>query len=84
MSNRKDDVGIIDANSDMWGCLSWIDKLKLEAGSNIMLNRDGELCGYWIMLQGVDDFSSELEELKRLTKPVKAVEPVTVENCPAQ
>ena len=62
MSNQKDDVRIIDADSDMWGCLSYVEKVKLEAGSNIMLNRDGNLCGYSIVLQGIDDFSSELEE----------------------
>ena len=83
MSNQKDDVRIIDADSDMWGCLSYFDKVKLEAGSNIMLNRDGKLCGYSIVLQGIDDFSSQLEELKRITKPLKAVEAVTVDNYPA-
>ena len=83
MSNQKDDVRIIDADSDMWGCLSYFDKVKLEAGSHIMLNRDGKLCCYSILLQGMDDFSSELEVLKRITKPLKTVEPVTVENCSA-
>ena len=45
-----------------------------------MFYRDGKFCCYSIVLQDVDDFSSELEELRQITMPVKTVEHVTVEN----
>ena len=68
MSLEKDDAQIIDSNSKMWGSLSYIDKVKRTEGTQTMLLKDGRLRSYMILKQGADDFSADLEELKKQIK----------------
>ena len=68
MSLEKDDAQIIDINSKMWGSLSYVDKVKRTEGTQTMLLKDGRLRSYLILKQGADDFSKDLEELKKQIK----------------
>ena len=68
MSLEKDDAQIIDINSKMWGSLSYVDKVKRTEGTQTMLPKDGRLRSYLILKQGADDFSKDLEELKKQIK----------------
>ena len=68
MSLEKDDAQIIDINSKMWGSLSYVDKVKRTKGTQTMLLKDGRLRSYLILKQGADDFSKDLEELKKQIK----------------
>ena len=68
MSLEKDDAQIIDINSKMWGSLSFVDKVKRTEGTQTMLLKYGRLRSYMILKQGADDFSEDLEELKKQIK----------------
>ena len=68
MSLEKDDAQIIDINSKMWGSLSYVDNVKRTEGTQTMLLKDGRLRSYLILKQGADDFSKDLEELKKQIK----------------
>ena len=68
MSLEKDDAQIIDINSKMWGSLSYVDKVKRTEGTQTMLLKDGRLRSYLVLKQGADDFSKDLEELKKQIK----------------
>ena len=52
----------------MWGSLSYVDKVKRTEGTQTMLLKDGRLRSYLILKQGADDFSKDLEELKKQIK----------------
>ena len=68
MSLEKDDAQIVDINSKMWGSLSYVDKVKRTEGTQTMPLKDGRLRSYMILKQGADDFSQDLEELKKQIK----------------
>ena len=68
MSLEKDDAQIIDINSKMWRRLSYVDKVKRTEGIQTMLLKDRRLRSYMILKQGADDFSEDLEELKKQIK----------------
>ena len=68
MSLEKDDAQIIDINSKMWGSLSYVEKVKRTEGTQTMLLKDGRLRSYMILKQGAEDFSKDLEDLKKQLK----------------
>ena len=68
MSLEKDDAQIIDINSKMWGSLSYVEKVKQTEGTQTMLLKDGRLRSYMILKQGAEDFSKDLEDLKKQLK----------------
>ena len=64
MSVEKDDVRIIDAESDMWGERSLKEKLLKTEGKQAVLYKDNKLRTYLVVQQGVGNMSDSLEELK--------------------
>ena len=68
MSLEKDDAQIIDINSNIWGSLSYVEKVKRTEGTQTMLLKDGRLRSYMILKQGAEDCSNDLEDLKKQLK----------------
>ena len=62
---EKDDVVLINAESEMWGNMEFIDKVKLSVGKSVILQTRNKEKTYHVVKHGAQDFSKELEELKK-------------------
>ena len=68
MSHEKDDAQIFNIDSKMWGSLIYVNTVKRMEGTQALLLKDGRLRSYTNLKHGADDFSGDLEELKKQMK----------------
>ena len=65
MSVEKDDICIIDAESDMRGERTLAEKLLKTEGKQVVLFKDQKLRTYLVVKQGVGNMNKLLEDLKQ-------------------
>ena len=68
VSKTKNDVVLIDANSEMWGEITYYDKMKLQEGKSVTVKSDGAEKIYIVVKHGTEDFSADLEDLRKELK----------------